>query len=335
MRGAGRIENFFFDGTRSGHLTLEDGQRGFVRAFCFATVLGVLPGCPVGLATAAEPLRVGPLELTLDARLPFSSEQLATALALRLTAAEGRRIGVRVRTLGGAELRLESARKVRHLTLSETEPEAAARETALAILDLVQGELPVPAIPFLDARPRPREGPESPPTRGGPRLLLALGGTSGVGTNADRPLFGVALDGSLVLVRGLRAVLGVGLRLQPATDVAGGSLGLLGVPLRAGLGWRFGRVPLELRVTALLEPLVVSGEAQGRSLARTELLGGVGAAALYALRLVGPLAALFFVGADVFFSRAAYQVRGVEGPASQRVAFAGGLGLELGLGARR
>jgi hypothetical protein len=283
--------------------------------------------------SAAE---AGPVRVTLQVAedLPFSREQLAAALELRGVEtrpprADVPRVLVRASGPAAVEIRCDHKRRILELSPeSRAAPQVAARLVALTIVDLARATMTVPL-----SLPPPRRDPiRKVKKEGAPRMAMGFLGRVGAGSNADRPHFDLGLDGSVRLLSTLRGVLGVGVAFTLPADVANARLGVTMLSLRGGLGWSPGALPaLELRLAAVVRPLWLSGDAGADVLEHQGVLAGAALATLYGIRLTGRLDFTVGAGAEAYFNRIAYSVRGSPALATERLAFWAGLGLRVRL----
>lgn len=250
---------------------------------------------------AAADRAVPPLQLVCDADLPFTKQDLAAALSVRIPehAAVGYTVGVRAAGEGTAEVSLGERRRA--VDLGERRGGPAARWVALAVIDLITQEAAPPLLPQGSA-PIPRL-----PT---PRLLVLFYPTIGLGV-AENPVVATGgLGGSLRMYRGLRWTLDVSYGGSPKTRLHDVEVDLQELPLRSGPAFRPQSVPLEVRLSAVVVPYwarvtAAPGEAQ-----HAGVVAGAGAALLAYLPLSQRLLAMVALGVDLFATRAEFLVSG-------------------------
>ncbi len=253
--------------------------------------------------------------------LPFRAEDLERALALRVRAEHRAQLKVRGFGLGSVSLRYGAIRKI--IAMEGRQGPAAARYVALLASDLIREALavnwpaPPPAPPLVPHPPTlldttavtARTAPGTFASKW-PGLGLRAWGRLGGGSNLDQLAFGASLGAAWRLRGGWLAIGSAGVLGRPARALEPGSASWLSVPLRAGLGYRFDAIRVELQLCALASPYWIWGDAQGEGLEQNGLLGGAGLAGLWELGLSASYDAFVGLGVDVFANRLDFQVRG-------------------------
>jgi hypothetical protein len=279
----------------------------------------VLLAALVAVPTAAsEPTAV---TLRLGEGLPFDTEQLTAAVALRVPAPPATapaRPTIRVERELADAVRIEIGTQIRVVPLRGRRGLAAARVVALAIADLAT---PPPSLP------EPLVGARAPAPARPAALDLALVLSLGGGSNGDGLVVAPALDVSVPVFGPLRAVAEAGYSPGPDAVVDGLAVSLRATPLRAGLAWRAPGSALELRALALLLPYWVSGGSAMTPIGRSGVVGGGSAMGAYYARVAGGLALVLATGLDVFASRDELRIHGRDAVATERVLVSGLLGV--------
>lgn len=246
---------------------------------------------------AAAERAAGPsLQLRCAADLPFTSQDLAAALVLRVpdSAAAGYTAGVRSAGDGMVEVSLGERRRA--VYLGERRGSSAARWVALALIDLIAAvpPLPIGRLPGL------------PP----PRMVFLFYPTLGLGAS-ENPLQATGgLGGSLRVYRGLRWTIDVSYGGSPKARLHDVEVDLQELPLRSGPAYRPQRLPLEVRLSAVVVPYwlraaVAAGQAQ-----HAGVLAGGGAALLAYLPLSQRLLTIVALGVDLLATRSEFLVGG-------------------------
>ena len=249
---------------------------------------------------SAERAAGPPLQLRCEADLPFTRQDLAAALTLRIpdSAAAGYTAGVRSTGDGMVEVSLGERRRA--VYLGERRGGAAARWVALAVIDLITQEAAPPLPP--GSAPIPRLPP--------PRLVLLLYPTIGLGV-ADNPVLATgALGGSLRVYRGLRWTLDASYGGSPKARLHDVEIDLQELPLRSGPAFRPQSVPLEVRLSAIVVPYWLRAAAAAGQAQHAGVLAGGGAALLAYLPLSQRLLTIIALGVDLLATRAEFLVGG-------------------------
>ncbi len=272
-----------------------------------------------GSGLRADEVTAVRLRVVAEPPLPFSEEELAAAVALRLPLTEGPRgLQVLVGGSGPGRVRLAAAGRERQAWIGERRGPAAARVVALLVVDLARAErLPTAALSLAG-------GDGTAASTG--RWELGLTGGLDLGVADVGPVF--SPGGHLRWALGPR--LGVVGRLSYAGARAelrgtGEAVSLHALPARVGLTARAGRFVAEAGAAVRL--LITNGLAR-RTLART---GAFVAMQVELARLEG-VAAFAFGALDAYGSKLEVRVAGRPVLASGYVAPVVGLGLGLALG---
>jgi hypothetical protein len=233
------------------------------------------------------------IDAEVDATVPFDAPALASALRARLP--DGDAVQLRVSTTFDG-VRIETRGTTRDVALRGLAGDAAARLVALATADLL--------VDAVDLEPPPLV--RRPVTIGVLGTAAAWGQTFG----------GLGLD--VAVPRGTYLITieaGAGMLVDGAIRLTAGTL-------RAGLAARRG--PLEVRLTALAAPIMVSnGDGDAT------ILGGGGASARLRIPLGADLHALVAAGVDAFATRTTYVVDGMTALTTPRFAPWGAIGVEV------
>lgn len=260
------------------------------------------------------------LQLRCDADLPFTEQELAEALTLRVPEQPAVGYIVAVRSLGGSLVEVSLGERRRAVYLGDRRSSAASRWVALAVVDLVTQEAAPPVLPqTLPLAPR------LPP----PRLLFLFYPALGLSV-AENPVFASGgLSGSLRLHRGLRWTLDAGYGGSPKAKLHEAEVNLQELPLRSGPAWHLQRVPLELRLSAVVIPYWVRVAAAPGETQYAGVVAGGGAALFSYLPLYQRLLAMVALGVDLLATRAEFLVRGQ--PAFDTARFTAWLGAGFAL----
>lgn len=242
-----------------------------LRALGLVVTLSMLVLGKGGAAFASLPGEAGPA-------LPFTLDELRTALVLRLPA-EAEQPLVSVTPVDPDAVRISLNEQERIVPLGGRVGASAARLVALAVLDLTLTAVTPPA---------------APPSRRWSRSVLYILPTFGIGGEHDAALFSVDAGASLRIVSGLRGTIDFGYAGEtPSVDYVGTAHA---IDLRAGPGWLFRRIPLELRLSAIARPYwVVSTFGTFR-----DVSFGFGTAIFYYLPAGRRTRLVFSIGADLY-----------------------------------
>ncbi|MCB9556471.1 MAG: hypothetical protein H6707_10240 [Deltaproteobacteria bacterium] len=253
--------------------------------------------------------------VNVDPRLPFDSAALIQALGLRLpnwrqaggTLEIGRdRTGLFVRYNGRTE------------RFTVDTDGAALRHAALIAANLLERPTEVDLPPPITVSSKGTE-----PAR--QQIVGAALPLIGTGSNAERPMIGLAADLS---VRVRAYPLGAFLNLEYGSYPAIGDQ-QLGAPFfaaRLGAFWQ-PIAALQLRGHVIVQPTLLSGEVDTRQVSRSDTHWGLGLGVAWRQAIWRRIEFLGLAGSDFFFSRTAYQAAGKAIVASQRVALWLGAGL--------
>ena len=273
---------------------------------------------------AAEPAPLSVLQLRCDVDLPFTQQELAQALTLRVPEQPAIGYIVEVRARGGGLVEVSLGERRRAVYLGDRRSSTASRWVALAVVDLITQEAAPPLLP---------QDPPPAPRLPAPRLFFLFYPTIGLSL-ADNPVFASGgLSGSLRLYRGLRWTTDVSYGGSPKAKLHEVEVELQELPLRSGPAWHLQRVPLEIRLSAVAIPYWVRAAA---SPGQTQYVGVVagGSAALVAyLPLYQRLLAMVALGVDLLATRAEFLVRGQ--PAFDTARFTAWLSAGLALRSKR
>lgn len=291
------------------------------------------------IGSAAAP--ADPLAVRVSGSVPFTSNELESALALRaeLATPEAARPLVASVDGDGPRVRIAVTGRERVMDLADEDGADAARLVAFAILDLAGDQLDPPAgearVASLAIAPaNDGENPFAPHDDGGraaprpdahrPRWSAAVWGAAGTRREAMVE-FGVPIAGRY------RAFVGGGIALRETTTVGAASVSVRAAPVRLGVAWRgpTGRLGgPELRLGAIG---VIDSASADRS--STDVLFGGGAAVLWAMPLPFDFAprrgvsVLAGGGVDGFVTARDYRVDGAQVATTDRVAWWAGLAI--------
>ncbi len=260
--------------------------------------------------------RPSPIELGVDPGLPFTTEQLAQALAPRVSGSSIAPLTVTAHGEGAA--RVDARGVTRVVTFGDRTGYAAARVVALAIYDLLLVEPNPPVLARLDDRARPE------PARSMVRLA-ALGGVM-KGAGSAQPL-GLTVSVALTVALGgrLHGRVSVGSWWAPERDPMSVNAGLQAWPIRIGAGARWGHV--HVVAGPIVMPYVLSGAVYRRG-----ATVGLGASADAGLRIGRGLRLVAAGGLDAFANQIEVRTNGARVFATPRIALSVALGLAVEVG---
>lgn len=262
--------------------------------------------------------KTAPPSLCCAEGLPFSAAELEQAVALRVPA------GVTAaRVVSGADadtVEVSLGPKRRSVPLGGRRGGLAARWVALTVVDLIGSEAPPPVLPpAAPALPRPVAA----------RLIGVALPALAVEPTTGQLLVTGGLGGSLRLYRGLRWTFDASYGGGPEKGVGAVQLALQVLPLRSGPAVYFTRVPIELRLSALVAPYWVRATATEQTAAHQGVVGGLTAAGLAYLPLHRHLRTMVAVGVDLFVNQAEFLAAGQSVFATPRFTIWIGAGLAL------
>lgn len=284
-----------------------------------------MPSILAGVAVAGPHSAVDSTVLrpSLDcaAGLAFTPAELEQAVALRVPA------GVTAaRVVGGADadtVEVILDHKRRSVPLRGRRGGLAARWVALTVVNLMGSEVPPlllpPATPITPA-------PASPPAA---RLIVAAFPALAIEARTGELLITGGLGASLRLYRGLRWTFDASYGGGPEKGVGEVKIALQALPLQSGPAFRFTRVPIELRLSALVVPYWVRATQTEQTAAHQGAVGGLTAAGLAYLPLHRHLLAMVAVGVDLFVNQAEFLAAGQFVFATPRFTIWTGAGLAL------
>jgi hypothetical protein len=268
----------------------------------------------------AERTDAPPLQLLCDVQLPFTRQDLAAALALRMPADTAAGHTAEVRAAGDAMVEVSLGERRRAVYLGERRGGAAARWVALAVIDLITQAAAPPLLPH-EVAPATRLPP--------PRIFFLIYPTIGLGVAANPVQATGGLGSSLRLLRGLRWTLDVSYGGSPRARQSEVEVDLQQLSLRSGPAWRLQAVPLELRLSAVVVPYWLRAAAAAGPAQHAGVVVG-GEAALFAyLPLLPRLLATVALGVDLFATRAEFLVGGQQVADTARLTAWLGAGLAL------
>lgn len=249
---------------------------------------------------AAERAAGPPLQLLCAAELPFTREDLAAALALRISDSAAAGYTAAVRAAGDGMVEVSLGERRRAVYLGERRGGSAARWVALAVIDLIAQQ----AAPPLPAGLASVSG--LPP----PRIIFLFYPTIGLGAAENPVLATGGLGGSLRVYRGLRWTIDVGYGGSPKARLHEVDLDLQELPLRSGPAYRWQRLPLEVRLSAVVVPYWLRAAAAAGPAEHAGVLVGGGAALLAYLPLAPRLLTVIALGVDLFATRSEFLAGG-------------------------
>jgi hypothetical protein len=273
--------------------------------------LGLAPA----LACFASAASADPLAITTSGELPFSHDELATALSARVqlaTAASSRHIEARV-SGDAREVRIEMGDRTRAVALAGEHGADAARLIAMSILDVAGDQLDPPggtAEAPLEARAVVAPAAVARP---GEPWTVALWATAG-----SQQLAALELDAP---VAGRVRVLGsVGAGLATTTGTMSRTIDVRAFPARLELATRVQGFELRAGAVAMIEHASAARSS-------TDALAGGGAGVVYRLPIAGGVALLAGGGAAVLANAIEYRVGGVTVSTTDRFAWWAGAAL--------
>ena len=215
------------------------GVRTLQSALCTALFWATIASRHAAAERAAGP----PLQLLCAAELPFTREDLAAALALRIADSAAAGYTAAVRAAGDGMVEVSLGERQRAVYLGERRGSSAARWVALAVIDLIAQEA-APPLPAGDTR-----SPSLPP-----RAIFLFYPVIGLGASENPLQASGGLGGSLRIYSGLRWTIDVSYGGSPKARLHEVEVDLQELPLRSGPAYRWQRLPLEVRLSAVVVP---------------------------------------------------------------------------------
>lgn len=287
------------------------------------------------LLAASQSWASKPARVEVAAEVPFSAQQLASAVALRtskpsppIRVTMGDRPGHLVIVIGDAR---------REVDVRDLVGPAAARRVALATLDLLaikqRAMIAVAIVPNATVVPltigtNVEREPILIHRRSTSKAVLisvfGLVGTSGRGGS---------VSASFPLIGQLRGIVAAGL----LTDIGANSLRISHLPLAFGIERRWARrvVGITAQARLLVSPHLIGVDDGGDRLSKTGVRFGSSGVLGVDVALTGDLRAVLAGHLEGYATQKQYLVGGTEVLLTERVAFAVTLGLSFGLGGSR
>ncbi len=275
----------------------------------------------LAVCAALAPASAGGGTIRVDPRAPFSADDLAEALSLRLPA--GSTVPMQVSLEPDHRVVVRLAGVSRAVDIRGLDGHDAARRVALACLDLMESNrAAAPAAApdasldaSLDARQADFGGP--------PALAMALVGRSGAGLGVELqvPLGWIAMHGHADLL----------------SRTASGNDRFRELPVRLGAGvpWRRGRWSAMAALDAIAAPHWIEAEDGDRTYAEQRLRFGGGATASLSVELTHGVGLIAIAALDIYATRQRYLVGSSERFDTGRVEPWAGAGLQVDLGGGR
>ena len=290
-----------------------------VRLLGALPLLAILAPRPAGAQPTSSPVDGAAPDV-----LPFTGSELEDALAARIRPTQLRLVldALVVEPAGGGDVRLRLGDRRALVAVGDRRGPGAARVVALVVADLLEEAFPAASVPV--EAPTPASRRAAVPSM---RLTLAPGVAAGLAP-PEPTLFVLGLEAMLPDRGRWQLIVGASFGTVPRRDRGTPTeLAFQAWSVRLGAALRLG--PIEAEAGLFATPYSIAG-----ALPHSGSLFGVGAAARYAPRLVGPVLLVARAGVDVYGNRIALAESPGAAPyfATPRAALSLTLGLAWELG---